>query len=62
MEKKVSGEVCVAIAMALALCRREDGGPHDVETTALTINRQAYANTPWSSKILTLRQIPVVKK
>ncbi len=60
MEKKISGEVYVAIAMALCLCQ-QDEGPHDVESAVLTFNRKA-TDTPWGSKILTLRQIPTVKK
>ena len=61
MEKKVSGEVYVAIAIALYLCERGDG-VHDVESAVLTINKQAYTSSPWSSKTLTLRETPIVNK
>lgn len=60
MEKKISGEVYVAIATALFLCQRKDDGPHDVENTTLTI--KSNVGSAWSSKVLTLRQIPTVKK
>lgn len=61
MENKVSGEVCVAIAMALYLVQKGPG-VHDVESNVLTFNTQAYTGSPWSSKILTLRQTPIVNK
>lgn len=59
MENKVSGEMCVAIATALYLIQKGPG-VHDTENAVLTINRQAHASSPWASKVLTLRQTPIV--
>jgi Na+-transporting methylmalonyl-CoA/oxaloacetate decarboxylase gamma subunit len=54
-EINVSGEVNVAIAMALHLYYEE---VHDLETSVLTINRISRTYSPWSSKIYGLRQYP----
>ena len=50
--EKVPGEVYAAIAMALY---EMQGIVHDVESNKLTIGR---VESPWGSKILTLREIP----
>lgn len=53
------GEVIAAISMAL---HEAQGADHDVEETILTISRVKRSYSPWSSKIYSLRQTPVVKK
>jgi Na+-transporting methylmalonyl-CoA/oxaloacetate decarboxylase gamma subunit len=50
-----SGELFAAIAMAIY----EATELHDEENTILTIKNKASAYSPWSSKIYTLREIPV---
>lgn len=49
------GEVYAAIAMALHEMQND---VHDVEKTVMTITKTRQSYSPWSSKILTLRQIP----
>jgi Na+-transporting methylmalonyl-CoA/oxaloacetate decarboxylase gamma subunit len=50
-----SGELFAAIAMAIY----EATELHDEENAILTIKNKASAYSPWSSKIYTLREIPV---
>lgn len=50
-----SGETIAAIATALCFF---DDDMHDMESQVITINREAKAYSPWSSKIYSLRQIP----
>jgi Na+-transporting methylmalonyl-CoA/oxaloacetate decarboxylase gamma subunit len=52
-----SGELFAAIAMAIY----EATELHDEENTILTIKNKASIYSPWSSKIYTLREIPVKK-
>lgn len=52
-----SGEEIAAIVMAL----NEHLNAHDTENTILTINKVKRAYSPWSSKIYTLREQPVVR-
>jgi Na+-transporting methylmalonyl-CoA/oxaloacetate decarboxylase gamma subunit len=52
-----SGDVYAAIAMAIY----EATELHDEENTILTIRNTARNYSPWSSKIYTLREIPVKK-
>ena len=49
-----AGEVCAAIAMAIHEITEDE---HDDEDTVLTFNNVAR-NSPWSSKIYTLRELP----
>jgi hypothetical protein len=49
------GEIHAAIAMALS----EVAEWHDVESNVLTIHNVAKTYSPWSSKIYTLREIPL---
>lgn len=49
------GEVIAAISMAL---HEAQGADHDVEETILTISRVKRSDSPWSSKIYTLRETP----
>ncbi len=51
---EVPGEVAAAIAMAL---HEAQGADHDTEATVLTFNT-GRNNSPWSSKIYTLRETP----
>jgi hypothetical protein len=50
-----SSEVHAAIAMALS----ETMEWHDVESNVLTIHNVANNYSPWSSKIYTLREVPL---
>lgn len=52
-----SGELFAAIAMAIY----EATELHDEEHAILTIKNKASVYSPWSSKIYTLREIPVKK-
>ncbi|MDR1610490.1 MAG: OadG family protein [Candidatus Symbiothrix sp.] len=52
-----SGELFAAIAMAIY----EATELHDEEHTILTIKNKASVYSPWSSKIYTLREVPVKK-
>ena len=54
-EESLSGEVAVAISMALMLHFRE---VHDYENTVITIKKVQKPYSPWSSKIYGLRQYP----
>lgn len=54
---KQSGELFAAIAMAIY----EATELHDEEHTILTIKNKASIYSPWSSKIYTLREMPVKK-
>lgn len=51
-----SGEIFAAIAMALDEISDED---HDDENMVLTMKNVARSYSPWSSKIYTLRDVPV---
>ena len=51
---KASDEIA-AIAMAL---HEHFNDTHDIENMVLTFKRVNYAGSPWSSKVLTLRQNP----
>lgn len=53
-----SGAIYAAISMAIY----EATEAHDVENTILTIKQTARNYSPWSSKIYTLRETPVLKK
>lgn len=52
---EVSGEVLVAIGMALY---ELDEDAHDFESTVLTIQKVQRTYSPWSSKIYGLRELP----
>lgn len=52
---EVSGEVLVAIGMALY---ELDQDVHDLENTVLTIQKVKRTYSPWSSKIYGLRELP----
>jgi Na+-transporting methylmalonyl-CoA/oxaloacetate decarboxylase gamma subunit len=54
---QTSGDIYAAIAMAIY----EATELHDEENTILTIKNTARSYSPWSSKIYTLREIPVKK-
>lgn len=54
-----SGEIFAAISMALYELSDDN---HDIENTVLTIRKVQRSYSPWSSKIYSLRQTPVVKK
>ena len=54
-----SGEIFAAISMALYEISDDN---HDLENTVLTIRQLQRRNSPWSSKIYSLRQTPVLKK
>lgn len=58
---KVSAEVYAAITAAVYRYI-QDNEAHDHEDTVLTINKVSRAYSPWSSKIHTLRETPVVVK
>jgi len=53
-----SGAIYAAISMAIY----EATEAHDVENTILTIKQTARTYSPWSSKIYSLRETPVIKK
>ena len=57
----ITGEAYAAIAVALHLYSAEDEA-HDFESLALTINKVRRSYSPWSSKIYSLRETPVVTK
>lgn len=57
---KVSDETYAAIAMALHLWNQENEA-HDEESFVITFNRD-HANTPWSSKIHSMLQTPLINK
>ncbi|MBR8703114.1 hypothetical protein [Porphyromonas levii] len=48
-------DVYAAIAMAL---HETLGTPHDRESNVITIDKAKHSNSPWGSKVLTLRQLP----
>ncbi|GHT49602.1 hypothetical protein FACS189440_15610 [Bacteroidia bacterium] len=50
-----SGEIFAAIAMALS----DTTEWHDMESNVLTIHNVANNYSPWSSKIYTLRELPL---
>jgi hypothetical protein len=50
-----SGEIYAAIALALS----DMTECHDVESNVLTIHNVANNYSPWSSKIYTLRELPL---
>jgi hypothetical protein len=52
-----SGEVFAAIALALSGTTEM----HDLESNVLTIHNVANNYSPWSSKIYTLRELPLRK-
>ena len=54
-----TGDIYAAIALALHLYHNDI---HDFEKMVITIDRQDKLYSPWSSKIQTLRQTPVIKK
>ena len=53
------GEIYAAIAIALHLYQSDI---HDLENMVITIDREDKIYSPWSSKIHTLRQTPVINK
>jgi Na+-transporting methylmalonyl-CoA/oxaloacetate decarboxylase gamma subunit len=59
MEEQSSGELNAAIATALYFYSTK---MHDYESMKITINRVSRNYSPWSSKIYSLRQWPVVTK
>lgn len=59
LEEQSSGELNAAIATALYLYSSK---LHDYESMKITINRVSRNYSPWSSKIYSLRQWPVVTK
>ena len=54
-----TGDIYAAIALALNLYQNDI---HDFENMRVTIDREDKIYSPWSSKIQTLRQTPVIKK
>ena len=58
---RVSAEVYAAVSAAVYRYI-QDNEAHDHEDTVLTINKVSRAYSPWSSKIHTLRETPVVIK
>ena len=54
-----SGEIFAAIAMAIHELNDEH---HDFESSILTIKKAQRNYSPWNSKVLSLRQNPVIKK
>jgi hypothetical protein len=52
-----SGDIYAAIALAIY----EATELHDEENTILTIKNTARNYSPWSSKIYTLRELPIKK-
>lgn len=54
-----SGEIFAAISMALYEISDDN---HDIENTVLTIRKVQRRYSPWSSKIYSLRETPVLKK
>lgn len=54
-----SGEIFAAISMALYEMSDDN---HDIENTVLTIRKVQRRYSPWSSKIYSLRETPVLKK
>ena len=54
-----SGEIFAAIAMALYELNDEH---HDFESSILTIKKAQRNYSPWNSKVLSLRQNPIIKK
>ena len=54
-----SGEVFAAIAMALYELNDDH---HDLESSILTIKKAQRNYSPWNSKVLSLRQNPIIKK
>ncbi len=54
-----SGEIFAAISMALY---ELSGDNHDIENTVLTIRKVQRRYSPWSSKIYSLRETPVLRK
>ena len=59
--ESITGEAYAAIAVALHLYSTENQA-HDIESLALTISKVRRSYSPWSSKIYSLRETPVVKK
>lgn len=58
-DEPTSGAVYAAISTALYEFTEE---AHDIESTVLTIRRVERNYSPWSSKIYTLKQLPIRKK
>ena len=58
---EVPGEVYAAIATAMHLYSQDDEG-HDEESFVVTLHHTDRTYSPWSSKIYTLRETPVVNK
>jgi Na+-transporting methylmalonyl-CoA/oxaloacetate decarboxylase gamma subunit len=54
-----TGDIYAAIAIALHLYQNDI---HDLEKMVITIDREDKIYSPWSSKIQTLRQTPVINK
>ncbi|MDD2293269.1 MAG: OadG family transporter subunit [Bacteroidales bacterium] len=57
----IAGETYAAIAMALHLYN-EQNSSHDEESLVVTMAHTDRSYSPWSSKIYTLRQTPIVNK
>lgn len=58
-------EIAAAIAAALDLWNgdsEEDTAVHDAEVCTVLISPTDRINSPWASKALTFRQIPLVRK
>ncbi len=58
---EIPGEVYAAIATAMHLYLQDDEG-HDEESFVVTLHHTDRTYSPWSSKIYTLRETPVVNK
>ena len=58
---RVSAEIYAAVSAAVYKYMQENEA-HDHEDTVLTINKVSRSYSPWSSKIQTLRETPVVIK
>lgn len=54
---KESNEIYAAIAMAIFSSTEY----HDNESGVLTIKRIVYNNSPWNSKILSIKELPLRK-
>ena len=54
---KESNEIYAAIAMAIFSSTEY----HDNESGVLTIKRTVYNNSPWNSKILSIKELPLRK-
>ena len=59
IEEQSSGELNAAIALGLYLYSSQ---LHDIESMKLTINKVSRTYSPWSSKIYSMRQWPVISR